>query len=167
MLFYSVICALASILLDISIMDLTSFIHIEAVIATNFELVWKDAITSLGQIQNCYGYMNAYENVLQPYSLRDLISLSGLLIAVGWMSAAVKVFAEFSEGPDLPSRLVNEVGCASRMTALAVLTLLCLRLGFTLLRVATNIAAFSNILLNDSSNPFSSIRHMACFPVIG
>ena len=164
---FSLICALSSVLLDLSIMDMTSFIQIEAVVATNLELVWKETISSLGQIKNCYGYMNAYENVLQAFGLRDLISLGGLLIAFGWMSAAVKVFAEFSQDPDLPSRLVNDAGSASRMTAWAVLTLIALRLGFILLRVATNIAIFSSYLLNDSSNPFSTMPHVPCLPVTG
>lgn len=165
--FFSAVCAASLVLSDLSIMDLSSFIKIELVIATNFELVWKDRISSLGQIQHCYGYMNTYENVLQTWSFRDLISICGLLIAFGWMSSAVNVFIEFSGCSDLPSRLVNDVGGASFTTALVVLTLIFVRLAFGLLWVASNIAVFWGYMLTDSPNPFSNLPHMPCLTVIG
>ncbi len=148
-------------------MDLTSFVKIELVIATNFDLVWKDSISTLGQVHNCYGYINAYEKVLQTLTFRDLVALSALLIAFRWMSSSVGVFIEFSGCSDLPSRLVNDVGSASFTTALAVMTLLFMRLAFDLLWVASNVSVFWIYMLTEDPNPFSSLSHMPCLPAIG
>jgi hypothetical protein len=164
---FGIICALASVLSDLSIMDLTSFIKIELVIATNFDLVWKDSISNLGQVHNCYGYINAYEKVLQTLNFRDLVAVSALLIAFVWMSSAVGVFVEFSGCSDLPSRLVNDVGSASFTTAFAVMTLLFMRLAFDLLWVASNLSVFWGYMMTDDTYPFSSLPHMPCLPAIG
>lgn len=148
-------------------MNLTAFVKIELLVATNFELVWKDSISTLGRAQNCYGYMNAYENVLKSLSFSDLMALCGLLIAFGWMISAVMVFFEFSRGTDLPSRLVNDVGNASFKTAASVVCLLFIRLAFNLLWVASNVSVFWAYILSDNSAPFSSMPHMPCIPAIG
>jgi hypothetical protein len=148
-------------------MDLTSFIKIELVIATNFDFVWKDTISTLGQNQYCYGYMGAYEHVLQSFTFRDLMSLCGLSIAFIWMSSVVKVFFEFSSGADLPSRLVNDAGSASFTTAFTILALVLLRMAFDIVWVSSNVAVFWVHVLTDSTNPFTSLGHMGCLPAIG
>jgi hypothetical protein len=125
---FSVVCAISSALTDISIFDLISYAKIELVIATNFEVVWKDEINSLGQSQRCFGNMQAHENVFKSFSFRDTMTFCGLVIAFNWIATACKVFVEFSQGPDLPSRLVNEVGSASFITTAAVAIMIFLKL---------------------------------------
>lgn len=164
---FSIICAFASVLSDISIMETSSVIKIESVIATNFELVWKDYILSLGQVHNCYGYINTYENVLKSFSFRDVIALSGLLIAFCWMSSAISIFLEFSGTGDLPSRLVHDVGRMSFASACAVIILLCIRSFFYLLWVASNMAVFWAYLVTTGENPINILPHIPCLPAIG
>lgn len=148
-------------------MDTTTYIRIESVIAPNFELVWKDAIKSLGQSKRCYGYMTAYESVVQKIDLRDLFSQGGLLISFFWICGAMKTFLEFSQGPDLPSRLVNDIGRASWVTVFAVMSMLFLRTCYALIRVSTGFAAFSSYFIHVDSNPFIDMPHIACLPAAG
>jgi hypothetical protein len=148
-------------------MDTTSVIKIEFVIAINFELVWKDSISSLGQVHNCYGYINTYENVLNSFGIRDVFALIGLLIAFGWTSSSVSVFFEFSGTADLPSRLVNDAGRTSFLSACAVLALLSVRLAFNLLWIASNVIVFWVYILANSANPLLAMPHMPCIPAIG
>jgi hypothetical protein len=148
-------------------MNLTAFVKIELVVATNFELVWKDSILALGRVHNCYGYMNAYENVLKSLNFTDLMASCGLLIAFGWMISVVKVFIEFSRGTDLPSRLVNDAGAASFKTAASVVCLIFSRLAFNLIWAASNMSIFWAYVLSENSAPFSSMPHLPCIPTIG
>jgi hypothetical protein len=164
---FSVVCAISSALTDISIFDLISYAKIELVIATNFELVWKDEINSLGQSQRCFGNMQAHENVFKSFSFRDTMTFCGLVIAFNWIATACKVFVEFSQGPDLPSRLVNEVGSASFITTAAVAIMIFLKLAFFTLRFVSNTLIFGGYLLTADSNPYLSAPHFACLPVIG
>jgi succinate dehydrogenase hydrophobic anchor subunit len=164
---FSTICALAAVLSDLTVMEMSSVINIETVVATNFELVWKDSIASLGQVHNCYGYMNSYENVLKSFGIRDLLALTGLLIAFGWMSSAVNVFLEFSGTADLPSRLVNDAGRMSFVSACVIIALLFVRLTFYLLWAASNVTVFWMSVFSSGANPIFIMPHMPCLPAIG
>jgi hypothetical protein len=164
---FSIICAMASVLSDLAITDRSTPIKIELVVATNFELVWKDSIAALGQVHYCYGYMNAYDNVLKYFSFRDLVALSGLFIAFGWMSSVVNVFIEFSGTADLSSRLVNDVGRMAFVSACAVIALIFIRLAFVTMWAVSNATIFWMYVLGDGTSTISTMPHIPCIPTIG